>query len=118
MNTLLHVFEGYAGLYQASRDPEVEKALRRILDIYEHKIYSPELHRQLVFFDQHYNSIIDLYSYGHDIESSWLIDWAAIYWEMQRFPSASTPSTPTLPPTSTKKLTLTTRWSMSASAAK
>ncbi len=66
MNTLLHVFEGYAGLYQASRDPEVEKALRRILDIYEHKIYSPELHRQLVFFDQHYNSIIDLYSYGHD----------------------------------------------------
>ena len=60
MNTLLHVFEGYAGLYQASRDPEVEKALRRILDIYEHKIYSPELHRQLVFFDQHYNSIIDL----------------------------------------------------------
>ena len=73
--TLLHVFEGYAGLYQASRDPEVEKALRRILDIYEHKIYSPELHRQLVFFDQHYNSIIDLYSYGHDIESSWLIDW-------------------------------------------
>ena len=25
MNTLLHVFEGYAGLYQASRDPEVEK---------------------------------------------------------------------------------------------
>lgn len=28
-----------------------------------------------MFFDQHYNSIIDLYSYGHDIESSWLIDW-------------------------------------------
>ena len=51
------------------------QALRRILDIYEHKIYSPELHRQLVFFDEHYNSIIDLYSYGHDIESSWLIDW-------------------------------------------
>ena len=48
MNTLLHVFEGYAGLYQASRDPEVEKALRRILDIYEHKIYSPELHLSLI----------------------------------------------------------------------
>ena len=28
-----------------------------------------------MFFDEHYNSIIDLYSYGHDIESSWLIDW-------------------------------------------
>ena len=75
MNTLLHVFEGYAGLYQASRDPSVGQAMRRILEIYADKIYSPELHRQLVFFDKHYHSIIDLYSYGHDIESSWLIDW-------------------------------------------
>lgn len=75
MNTLLHVFEGYSGLYQACHAPEVKQKLRRILDIYIHKIYSPELGRQLVFFDEHYNSIIDLYSYGHDIESSWLIDW-------------------------------------------
>ena len=75
MNTLLHVFEGYAGLYQASRDPSVGQAMRRILEIYADKIYSPDLHRQLVFFDKHYHSIIDLYSYGHDIESSWLIDW-------------------------------------------
>ena len=75
MNTLLHVFEGYAGLYQASRDPSVGQAMRRILEIYADKIYSPELHRQLVFFDKHYHLIIDLYSYGHDIESSWLIDW-------------------------------------------
>ena len=51
------------------------QAVRRILNIYANKIYSPQLHRQLVFFDRHYNSIIDLYSYGHDIESSWLIDW-------------------------------------------
>ena len=28
-----------------------------------------------MFFDKEYHSIIDLYSYGHDIESSWLIDW-------------------------------------------
>ena len=75
MNTLLHVFEGYAGLYQASRDPAVGQAMRRILGIYAGKVYSPALHRQLVFFDSHYRSIIDLYSYGHDIESSWLIDW-------------------------------------------
>ena len=75
MNTLLHVFEGYSGLYLATQDVEVRKALERILDIYENKIYSPALRRQLVFFDKEYNSIIDLYSYGHDIESSWLIDW-------------------------------------------
>lgn len=75
MNTLLHVFEGYSGLLQAVRFPELEKAMRRILDIYMDDIYDPDLHRQKVFFDKEYNSIIDLYSYGHDIESSWLIDW-------------------------------------------
>ncbi len=75
MNTLLHVFEGYAGLYQASRDEAVGKAMERILTIYAEKIYDPTLRRQLVFFDENYNSILDLYSYGHDIESSWLMDW-------------------------------------------
>lgn len=75
MNTLLHVFEGYAGLYEAAPTEELRSALLRILDIYAAKIYSPEMHRQLVFFDHDYNSLIDLYSYGHDIESSWLIDW-------------------------------------------
>lgn len=75
MNTLLHVFEGYSGLYQATEDPEVGRAMERILDIYANKIWSPDLKRQLVFFDDEYNSIIDLYSYGHDIESSWLMDW-------------------------------------------
>ncbi len=75
MNTLLHVFEGYSGLYHAAGDPQVGKAMERILGIYIEKIYSPELRRQLVFFDSQYRSIIDLYSYGHDIESSWLMDW-------------------------------------------
>lgn len=77
MNTLLHVFEGYSGLYLASKDPEVRRCLLRILDIYENKIFDHSRDRQLVFFDENYNSIIDLYSYGHDIESSWLMDWGA-----------------------------------------
>ena len=75
MNTLLHVYEGYSGLYQAGMHADVKKAMERILTIYATKIYDPALHRQRVFFDEQYNSILDLYSYGHDIESSWLIDW-------------------------------------------
>ena len=75
MKTLLHVFEGYSGLYKATKDSAVGKAMEWILDIYANKIWSPDLKRQLVFFDKEYNSIIDLYSYGHDIESSWLMDW-------------------------------------------
>lgn len=75
MNTLLHVFEGYSGLYQACGDGRVKAAMERILGIYAEKIYDPVLRRQLVFFDANYHSILDLYSYGHDIESSWLMDW-------------------------------------------
>ncbi len=75
MNTLLHVFEGYAGLYEASSDPAVAQSLREMLEIFAEKIYNPDLHRQEVFFDADYQSILDLHSYGHDIESSWLIDW-------------------------------------------
>lgn len=75
MNTLLHVFEGYTGLYLSCFDEQVGKAMRFCLDIFADKVYDPALRRQRVFFDAHYNSIIDLYSYGHDIESSWLIDW-------------------------------------------
>lgn len=75
MNTLLHVFEGYSGLYQATQNPAVGSAMERILTIYAEKVYDPQRHRQRVFFDENYNSILDLYSYGHDIESSWLMDW-------------------------------------------
>ena len=75
MNTLLHVFEGYAGLYQAHPQADVAAAMVRILDIYARKVYNPALHRQEVFFDREYHSLIDLTSYGHDIESSWLLDW-------------------------------------------
>ena len=77
MNTLLHVFEGYAGLYQAAHDPEVAQKMLRILSIYTQRVYDPLKHRQTVFFDPDYRSLIDLTSYGHDIESSWLIDWGA-----------------------------------------
>ena len=77
MNTLLHVFEGYSGLYQATRDPAVGAALRQMLDIYADKVFDPVKNRQRVFFDYDYNELIDLHSYGHDIESSWLIDWGA-----------------------------------------
>jgi mannobiose 2-epimerase len=74
MNTLLHVFEAYAELYIACRKPGVKKRLLHILDIFADKIYNPKLQRQEVFFDGNYNSLIDMQSYGHDIETSWLID--------------------------------------------
>ncbi len=75
MNTLLHVFEGYSGLYEATKDAQVEKSMREILVIFKEKIYNKELKRQEVFFDLNYNTLLDLHSYGHDIETAWLMEW-------------------------------------------
>lgn len=74
MNTLLHVFEAYTQLYKVTQDQRVKKSLHRILDIFATKMYNADKHRQEVFFDQYYHPIIDLHSYGHDIEAAWLID--------------------------------------------
>ena len=74
MNTLLHVLEGYTELYRVSHKENVKKVLREILDLFSDKVYNPHLHRQEVFFDKDYNSLINLHSFGHDIETSWLID--------------------------------------------
>ncbi len=74
MNTLLHVFEAYTELYRVSAKKEVKERLEWIMDVFADKVYNPELHRQEVFFDTNYNSIIDLHSYGHDIETAWLMD--------------------------------------------
>ncbi|MCM1267036.1 MAG: AGE family epimerase/isomerase [Bacteroidales bacterium] len=73
MNTLLHVFEAYTELYRVSGDAAVKKRLYWILDTIADKIYNPKLHRQEVFFDREMNTILDLHSYGHDIETAWLI---------------------------------------------
>lgn len=74
MNTLLHVFEAYTELYRVAKDAFVKKRLMWILDVFETKIYNPMLERQEVFFDAQYNSLLDLHSYGHDIETAWLLD--------------------------------------------
>ena len=73
MNTLLHVFEAYSELYRVSGDGEVKERLKWILDTIAEKIYNPKLHRQEVFFDREMHTILDLHSYGHDIETAWLI---------------------------------------------
>ncbi len=88
MNTLLHVFEAYTELYRVSGNCTctengkkiakqrecVRERLMWIMDVFAEKVYNPLLHRQEVFFDADYHSILDLHSYGHDIETAWLLD--------------------------------------------
>lgn len=74
MNTLLHVFEAYTEYYRVSGDEGTAACLREMFDLIEWKVYNRKLRRQEVFFDRDWNSLIDLYSYGHDIEAAWLLD--------------------------------------------
>lgn len=77
MNTLLHIIEAYAELYRASNDARVALATKTALDQVLHTLYDPQNGRLNVFFDHDFHSLIDLQSYGHDIEASWLL-WDAV----------------------------------------
>ncbi|WP_312105872.1 AGE family epimerase/isomerase [Lachnoclostridium sp.] len=93
MNTLLHIFEAYTEYYRVTGDVEIKKRLMWILDIIRTKVYNPNLHRQEVFFDEYMNSILDLHSYGHDIEAAWLIDRGLNVLEEPKYDSLLNPIT-------------------------
>ena len=73
-NTHLHVLEGYTTLYEATKDTRVGERLKELIYTLYNKIYDKEEHYLKIFFDNKWNTIIDVKSYGHDIEASWLID--------------------------------------------
>ena len=76
MNTTLHLIEAYTELYRVDKNPAVLKALRFQTEIMLNKIYDPVRGQLMVFFDKDLNEIGDIYSYGHDIEATWLMDRA------------------------------------------
>ncbi len=87
MNTHLHVMEAYTELLRvltekkmAERESDrraVWQALSGVCRIFTDRMWNPAKERVEVFFDHEWKSLIDLWSSGHDIESSWLADRAA-----------------------------------------
>ena len=77
MNTLLHVLEAYAELHRAEPDRQVGESCRKALAIFLERMYNQEKHRLDVFYDDEYHPLLDMQSYGHDIESGWLL-WDAV----------------------------------------
>ena len=76
MNTLMHVLECLAELYRAEPDAEVRAMGEEALDRFLNTFWNPEKRRLEVFCDRDYHPLLDMQSYGHDIEGSWLI-WDA-----------------------------------------
>jgi mannobiose 2-epimerase len=70
--------EAYTELYRVLPDKDradvVKGKLTEILEIFRNRVYDAAKQRLEVFFDKDYGSLIDLHSFGHDIEAAWLVD--------------------------------------------
>jgi mannobiose 2-epimerase len=73
MNTHLHVLEAYTNLYRIWKDDLLKKQLHRLIAVFTDKIVNSQTFNLNMFFDEEWNDKTDLVSYGHNIESSWLI---------------------------------------------
>jgi len=78
MNTHLHVLEAYTNLYRVWKDPLLAQQLQNLIDIFLEKIVNKDTWHLDLFFDEQWTCKSAIYSYGHDIEASWLLDEAAV----------------------------------------
>lgn len=72
-NTLLHLMEAYSLLYEASQSPLVGKRLMELIDGFKDILYNQKRHGFLIAHDRDFNPIDIGQSYGHDIETVWIL---------------------------------------------
>jgi cellobiose epimerase len=76
MNAHLHILEAYTALYITAPDEGRRHSLRRIVGYFmEHFINRENFHLR-IFLDERWNDLSTKYSYGHEMEFSWLL-WEA-----------------------------------------
>jgi mannobiose 2-epimerase len=72
-NSTLHLLEAYTNLYSVWPDEKLLGKINFLLDLFYNKIYHYNGHFCQVSFDANWNALNDKFSYGHDIETSWLL---------------------------------------------
>jgi mannobiose 2-epimerase len=72
-NTHLHILEAYTTLYQAHPAPDVQAALKYNIEMFDRYMIDRSTHHLRMFMDVQWNDFSPGYTYGHDIEASWLI---------------------------------------------
>jgi mannobiose 2-epimerase len=77
MNNQLHVLEAYTNLHRIWREPRVATRLRELIDIFLTRILDARTRHLHHFFDEQWHVRSDTYTFGHDIEASWLLCEAA-----------------------------------------
>ena len=73
MNTHLHIMEGYTALLRVWRSEELLAATRGLLRIFLDRILDRKTWHLGLFFDDDWKREDGIFSYGHDIEASWLM---------------------------------------------
>jgi mannobiose 2-epimerase len=77
MNNHLHLLEAYTNLLRNWPDSLVEKRLGQLIDLFGNRILDSSKAHFHHFFDEAWNVRSSGYTYGHDIEGSWLLSEAA-----------------------------------------
>lgn len=77
MNNHLHVLEAYANLLRVWPDRLVAERLREVVDLFRQHILDSRQAHFRHFFDEAWTPKSDSYTFGHDIEGSWLLCEAA-----------------------------------------
>ena len=72
-NTHLHILEAYTRLYQVDQCESVNAALRYNIDMFDKYMIDKNTHHLRMFMDLEWKDFSPGYTYGHDIEASWLI---------------------------------------------
>jgi mannobiose 2-epimerase len=73
MNNHLHVLEAYTNLYRAWPEPRVAERLRELIQLFEQRILDARTQHFNHFFDETWRVRSDTYTFGHDIEGTWLL---------------------------------------------
>ena len=72
LNTHIHVLEAYTSLYRISPEKPVISAIGRLHRLFETHFLKSDGHLNL-FFNSNWEPVGNLISFGHDIETTWLL---------------------------------------------
>jgi cellobiose epimerase len=72
-NVHLHIMEAYANLLRAWPDANLRHDLRHVIEILRTRMLDSKTHHLGLFFDEDWTPRSNTFSYGHDIEFSWLV---------------------------------------------
>jgi mannobiose 2-epimerase len=77
MNNHLHLLEAYANLYRVWKEPRVAERLRELIQLFALRILDSRTKHFNHFFDEEWRVRSNSYTFGHDIEGTWLLCEAA-----------------------------------------